>query len=147
MGNRNVYILARKSMAVHFYTHSIMKRAKRVNLVDLGATENFMNLGYTKWLRLPIKKLAFKRNLYNVDGTENKSRKLKYYTDLEVQMGTKWVKMRFFLTDLGEHKAILGYSWFVAMQPRINWKNGWIDESQLLIIFRTKNSAKAHYLP
>jgi hypothetical protein len=82
-----------------------------------------------------------------VDRTENKSGKLKYYTDLEVQTGARHVKMRCFLTDLGEHKAILGYSWFVAMQPKIDWKNGWIDESQLPIILRMENSAKATYLP
>jgi hypothetical protein len=44
IGNKNVYISARKSMTVHFYTHSIVKRAKGVALVDLGATANFMNL-------------------------------------------------------------------------------------------------------
>jgi hypothetical protein len=76
-------------MTVHFYTHSIMKRAEGVALVDSGATENFMNLEHIKWLRLPIKRLAFEQNLYNVDSTENKSRKLKYYTDLEVQTGTR----------------------------------------------------------
>jgi hypothetical protein len=54
--------------------------------------------------------------------------------------------MWFFLTDLGEHKVILGYSWFAAMQPKIDWKNGWIDESQLPIILRTENSVKATYL-
>jgi hypothetical protein len=58
VGNRNVYISTRKSMTVCFYTHSIAKRAKGVALVDSGATENFMNLQYTQWLRLPIKKLA-----------------------------------------------------------------------------------------
>jgi hypothetical protein len=110
IGNRNVYISAKKSMTVHFYTHSIAKRAKGVALVDLGATENFMNLQYAQWLRLPIKCLAYERNLFNVDGAQNKSRKLKYYMDLEVQMGSNWTQMRFFLTDLGEHKAILGYS-------------------------------------
>jgi hypothetical protein len=78
---------------------------------------------------------------------ENKSRKLKYYTDLEVQTGAGHVKMRFFLTDLGEHKAILRYSWFAAMQPKINWKNGWINKSQLPIILRMENLAKATYLP
>jgi hypothetical protein len=134
-------------MTVHFYTHSIVKRAEGVALVDLGATENFMNLGYAKWLWLPIKRLVFKWNLYNVDGTKNKSRKLKYYTDLDVQMGARHIKMRFFLTDLGEHKAILGYSWFAAMQPKIDWKNGWINESQLPIILRMENLAKATYLP
>jgi hypothetical protein len=115
MSDKSVYISVRKSMTVCFYTHSIMKGAEGVALVDLGATENFMNLGYAKWLWLLIKKLAFEQNLYNVDGMENKSRKLKYYMDLEVQTGARHIKMRFFLTDLGEHKAILGYSWFMAM--------------------------------
>jgi hypothetical protein len=87
MSDKSVYISARKSITVHFYTHSIAKRAEGVALVDSGATENFMNLGYMKWLRLPIKKLAFEWNLYNVDGTENKSGKLKYFTDLKVQTG------------------------------------------------------------
>jgi hypothetical protein len=147
MSNKSVYILVRKSMTVHFYTHSIVKRAEGVALVDSEATENFMNLGYTKWLQLPIKRLAFERNLYNMDGTENKSGKLKYYTNLEVQTEARCIKMRFFLMDLGEHKAILGYSWFAAMQLKIDWKNGWINESQLPIILRTENSAKAKYLP
>jgi hypothetical protein len=54
-----VYILARKSMTVCFYTHSIAKRAEGVALVDSGATENFMNLQYAQWLKLPIKWLAY----------------------------------------------------------------------------------------
>jgi hypothetical protein len=145
-GNQNVYISVRKSMTVHFYTHSIVKRAKGVALVDSGATENFMNLQYAKWLRLLIKWLAFEWNLFNVDSMENKSGKLKYYTSLEVQTGTNKTHMRFFLTDLGEHKAILGYSWFTTVQPKIDWKWGWIDESHLPIIFCTDNAGKAKYL-
>jgi hypothetical protein len=69
-----------------------------------------------------------------VDGTENKSGKLKYYTDLEIQTGSNRTQMHFFLTDLGEHKVILGYLWFVVVQLKINWKRGWINESHLLII-------------
>jgi hypothetical protein len=42
--------------------------------------------------------------------------------------------MWFFLTDLGEHKAILGYTWFTVVQPWIDWKKGWIDAAQLSII-------------
>jgi hypothetical protein len=93
-----------------------------------------MNLEYVKWLQLPIKRLLFKRNLFNVDSMENKSGNLKYYMDLEVQTRMNQTRMWFFLTDLGKHKAILGYSWFAAVQPKINWKNGWIDMSQLPII-------------
>ena len=74
-------------MTIRFYIHTIAKRAEAVALVDSGATENFMNLTYTHWLKLPIHPLEKPRKIFNVDGTENKSGELKYYTDLEVQMG------------------------------------------------------------
>ena len=75
---------ARKSMTVRFFIHSVAKRAKATALLDSGATENFMNLLYTKWLKLPIKELAQPRKLFNVDNTENVSGELKHYTDLQV---------------------------------------------------------------
>jgi hypothetical protein len=96
-------------MTVQCYLHSIAKRAEVVSLVDSGATENFLNLTYAKRLQLPIKKLKEPQKLYNVDGTENKAGELQYYTDLEAHTGTTTHKLRFFLSDLGEHKAILGY--------------------------------------
>jgi len=55
--------------------------------------------------------------------------------------------MRFFLTQLGKHKAILGYPWFTAVQPKINWKKGWIDHTQLPIVFKAPNMAKAQFMP
>jgi len=93
-----------------------------------------MNLSYAKWLKLPIKNLEKPCQLFNVDGTENKAGMLKHYMDIEVQTGTSRNQLHFFLSDLGEHKAILGYSWFAAVQPKIDWKRGWIDSSQLPII-------------
>jgi hypothetical protein len=107
-------------MTVQCYLHLITKRAEVVALVDSGATENFLNLTYAKWLRLPIKRLKNPRKLYNIDGTKNKARELCYYMDLETRMGTVITKLRFFLSDLGEHKAILGYLWFAAVQPNID---------------------------
>ncbi len=74
-------------MTLRFFVHSIAKRAEAIALVDSGATENFMNLQYTKWLRLPIKQME-PRKLLNVNGTENKSGELHYYTDLQVQTGS-----------------------------------------------------------
>jgi hypothetical protein len=56
-------------MTVRFYTHSSQKRAEAVALVNSGATENFMNLGYAQWLGLAIYKLDKPRKLFNVDGT------------------------------------------------------------------------------
>ena len=101
----------------------------------LWATENFMNLQYACYLQLPIRRLPEPRKLFNVDGTQNKAGVLEYYTDLNVQTGGNCTYLCFFLLDLGENKAILGYPWFAAVQPKINWKRGWIDYSQLPIVF------------
>ena len=127
-------------MTVQFYIHSIAKRAEAIALLDSGATENFMNLSYAKWLKLPIKQLDKPRKLFNVDETKNKSSELHFYTDLQVRTGGQKVNLWFFLSDLGEHKAILGYPWFTATQPKIDWKRGWIDHTQLPIILKTNNA-------
>jgi hypothetical protein len=87
------------------------------------------------------------QKLYNVDGMENKAGELQYYTDLETRTGTTATKLRFFLSDLGEHKAILGYPWFMAVQPNIDWKRGWIDHTQLPIVLRASDAQKAMFVP
>ena len=134
-------------MTIRFTVHSIAKRANAIALVDSGVTENFMNLTYARWLRLPVKKMAQPRKLFNVDGTENKAGELQFYTDLHVRTGPEVTTLRFFLTELGEHKAILGYPWFVATQPKIDWKRGWIDHTQLPIILRAPNAKRATFTP
>ena len=134
-------------MTIQFFIHSRSKRAESIALVDSGATENFMSLEYTKYLHLPIRHLSITCKLFNVDGTPNKSGELQYFTDLQVRTGSQHTRLRFFLTNLGENKAILGYPWFAATQPRIDWKRGWIDHSQLPIIFRSDDAAKARFIP
>ena len=131
---------ARKSMTVRFFIHSIAKRAEAIALLDSGATKNFMNLSYAKWLKLPIKQLPKPRKLFNIDGSENRSGDLRYYTILNVRTGSTTIPLQFFLFDLGEHKAILGYPWFTAVQPKIDWKCRWIDHTHLPIIFRSPDA-------
>ncbi len=133
-------------MTVRVFIHSSSKRAETISLLDSGATENFLNLDYAKWLRLLIKRLPFSRKLFNVNGTENKAGQLQYYTDLAIRTGSTTMNMRFFLTQLGEHKAILGYPWFTAVQPKIDWKRGWIDHTQLPIVFKAPDAAKACFM-
>ncbi len=106
-----------------------------------------MNLTYAKWLQLPIKKMDELRKLLNVDGTENKSGELHFYTDLQVQTGTNYTNLQFYLTELGEQKAILSYPWFAAAQPKIDWKRGWIDHTQLPVILCANNMKKAVFVP
>ena len=134
-------------MTVRIFIHLNLKRAETISLLDSGVTENFLNLDYAKWLKLLIKKLLIPRKLFNIDRTENKAGQLQFYTDLAIRTGSTSTNMRFFLTQLGEHKAILGYPWFVAVQPKINWRRGWIDHTQLPIIFKTSDATKAQFLP
>ncbi len=134
-------------MTVRVFIHSNSKRAETISLLDSGATENFLNLDYAKWLKLPIKRLLFPRKLFNVNGTENTAGQLQFYTDLAIRTGSISTNMRFFLTQLGEHKAILGYPWFTAVQPKIDWKRGWIDHTQLPIVFKAADAAKARFIP
>ncbi len=44
-------------MTVRVFIHSTVKRAETISLLDSGATENFLNLEYTKRLHLPIKRM------------------------------------------------------------------------------------------
>ena len=67
--------------------------------------------------------------------------------DLQFKTGTQTTNQRFYLLDLGDHKAIFRYPWFAAFQPKVDWKRGWIDLSQLLIILSAPNTAKATYVP
>src|SRR6266403_451246 len=53
--------------------------------------------------------------------------------------------MRFFLTDLGPQQLILGYPWFAAMQPKIDWARGWIDYTQLPVVIRTPGAQRTTF--
>jgi hypothetical protein len=81
--------------------------------------------------------------VYNVNGTLNKKGDILFYTDLEVRTGQKYTNIRFFLTDLGPQQLILGYPWFAAVQPRIDWARGWIDYEQLPVVIKTPNAHRA----
>ncbi len=118
-----------------------------IALLDSGETENFMSLEYARYLQLPIKALAEPQRLFNVDRTQNKAGDLKYYTDLHTRTGSTQQMLQYFLSDLGKNKVILGYPWFAATQPKIDWGKGWIAHDQLPIILIASDAAKARFLP
>ena len=134
-------------MTLRIFLHSKSKRAETIALLDSGAMENFMSLDYTKYLHLPIKTLKEPRKLFNVDGTPNRAGDLKYFTDLTTRTETWSTTLRYFLSNLGDNKVILGYPWFAATQPKIDWAKGWIAYNQLPIVLRMPDTAKACFLP
>ena len=61
-----------------------------------------------------------------------------------MQMGQQRTKLCFFLTDIGDQKLILGYPWFTATQPNIDWAWGWIEAEQLPLILWAPEKKKVH---
>ena len=127
-------------MSIRVYLHTSNKRAETPALLDSGATENFINHHYATHMRLPVKKLPTPRKVFNVDGTPNKKGDIQFYTDLEVRTGQTNTNMRFFLSYLGPLRLIMGYPWFAAVQPKIDWAKGWIDYAQLPVVIKTTNA-------
>ena len=139
-----IYLSIQKSMQLHVFIHLTHKWDEAAALLDSGATENFIQESYAWQLKLPVKCLSHTWPVYNVDGTLNKNRHIHSYTDLEMQTGQWRTKLCFFLTDIGDQKLILGYPWFTAMQPNINWARGWINTEQLPLIIHAPKKKKVH---
>ena len=134
-------------MTLCIFLHSRSKRAETIALLNSGATEIFMSLDYAKYLHLLIKTLREPRKLFNVDGTPNRAGDLRYFTDLTTRTGMRSTMLRYFLSNLGDNKVILGYPWFAAAQPKIDWAKGWIAYDQLPIVLRAPDASKARFLP
>jgi hypothetical protein len=125
-------------MTICIYLNSLYKRAETSALLDSGTTENFINPNYVRELKMPIEELAEPCKVFNVDGTQNCHGQITHYTDLDVQTGDQMRMMCFFLTNLGKQKIILGYPWFAAVQPIIDWAKGWIAYEQLPVVIKAK---------
>ena len=119
-----IYLSIWKSMQLCVFIHLTHKCNEAATLLNSGVTENFIQEAYTQQLKLPIKHLPYTQPVYNVNRTLNKNRHIHSYTDLEMQTGQQRIKLCFFLTDIEDQKLILGYPWFAATQPNINWARG-----------------------
>jgi len=81
-----------------------------------------------------------------MDGTRNKAGALQFYMDVSLQTRDQCTNHCFFLSNLGENKAIFRYPWFTLAQPNIDWARGWINLLQLPIILRSPNMKKAQFV-
>jgi hypothetical protein len=96
-------------------------------LVDSGATENFVNIQMAECWAMPQKMLPKPQPIINVDGTENKAGMVKEACILEVEHRGDQQLQRFYVTDLGFDRILLGYPWLSAFNPRIDWKTGAVE--------------------
>ncbi len=137
LGLKNVFLCKYKSLNIPTILHLRHTKAEREVLVDSGATDNFISEKLLK--RMKIGKIPLKKPQYiwNIDGTYNKAGTIKEYVDLQVQVGPKKEEMRFLVTHIGEDKLVLGYPWLAAFQPKIDWKQAVLDETQQPLVIKT----------
>jgi hypothetical protein len=59
-----------------------------------------------------------------VDGTENQGGIISKSCVLCVQRGEQQLAQRFYVTNLGQDRIILGYPWLQEFNPEIDWEEG-----------------------
>jgi predicted aspartyl protease len=101
-------------------------------LVDSGATENFVDVRTTERWGMPRKKLFKPRPIVNVDGTENKAGAVTEACILEIKHQGLQKLQRFYVTDLGFDRVLLGYPWLSTFNPRIDWHAGTVEGRVIL---------------
>ena len=116
-----MYISRFNSVKLPIKVHSFKGQAEEVALIDSGATESFVDFKTVARLRLGTKRLPQKRPIRNIDGTSNQSGDITHYCDLLVSRGDKKEKTRFYVTNLGNDRFILGYPWLAEFNPQIDW--------------------------
>ena len=100
----------------------IARGRRRILLLQRRTSKTFMpTKGFRKErLSEPIK-------VYNVNGTPNKQRTIRYYVNLNIEIhGRNW-KERLLVTGLGKHRIILQLPWLRKTKPIIDWEKGTLE--------------------
>ena len=116
-----MYVSDRKNCINISFAFDKNKVAEKA-LLDSGATDNFINQRTVNRLHISTQRLAKPRILYNVNKTENKSRRITHYVDLEITWGMQTQVQRFYIANLGTDRFILGFPWLYEFNPDIDWR-------------------------
>jgi hypothetical protein len=135
-----MYISRYNSVTIPFEFETFKGKAEETALVDSGATENFIDYKTVERLRLGTKKLEQVRSLKNIDGTLNQAGSVTRCCDLVLTKGEQSEQVRFYVTNLGNDRFILGYPWLAKFNPDIDWPRAAVKGPKLTV--RTTLKAK-----
>jgi hypothetical protein len=119
-----MYISWRRALQLPMDIVTYQGRQEEVALVDSSTIHNFIDTSTVKKLNLGTRKIPWPIEIYNVDGTHNQDGKVEWSVHLYIKSGEQQIKTKFFVTNLGRDRIILGYLWFEAFNPKINWREG-----------------------
>jgi hypothetical protein len=119
-----MYITRRKALEIRLDFLTYRGKAEETALIDSGTTENCIDYRTIAKLRLGTQKLSKPCPIINVDGTRNSGRIIKHCVHLYVTQEQKEERLKFYVTNLGRDRIILGYPWLEAFNPEISWAEG-----------------------
>src|SRR5229473_2459884 len=105
-----------------------MKKA----LLNSRATESFIHPQLAKELALATYLLKKPRQVQNIDGTSNRLGKVTKEAKFQVFHESHCQTHRFLIADIGEDNIILGYLFFEAANPMIDWPTGKVHGTLVL---------------
>ena len=100
------------------------KKVQTKALVDLGATINFINRVVIENNNLVTYKLANPYCIINANGTSNKAGQITEYVQAYIKIGSHRITQHLFVTNLGNKKMMIGYSYLYKHNPNIDWQKG-----------------------
>ena len=92
-------------------------------MIDLGATDDFIDRDFCITNQLPLEKMEKPREIFVVDGKSSSAGPITHTTMVPMDIGTHREIVTFQVANLKKHEAILGMPWLRKHNPRINWTN------------------------
>jgi hypothetical protein len=96
-------------------------------------TECFIHPKVVEQLQLKRIKLPKPQKVKNVDGTLNQSGEVTKEIILIVKHNGRPQKHLFYVANIGEDDIILGYPFLEATDPKINWREGMLEGTVILL--------------
>ena len=101
--------------------HALIGASPVKVLLDTGAQAMFM--GFRMAERLGLRSKPVERVQQVAFGKENSVDMLTEYVTAQVQLGSYWKDLNFYLADIGD-LAIFGVPWFLTLRLSLDWSSG-----------------------
>ena len=111
------------SISISLYKSDTRKITETTALVDGGAMNCFIDLYLAYWMRWSLTKLHHPIIAQNANWTKNLGGLIQYQIVLSLWV-QDWLESQIFYVLNFKDNVILGYSWLVKNNPKVNWAKG-----------------------
>ena len=142
LNNENDYIM------VTIKLHSITRQITINEMIDSGATEDFIDKGFCGKYNIRTTQAKSLREVYLADGRPSAMGPITHTAKVPMDIGSNRELAIFQVAKLPTHEVILGMPWLKQHSPRIDWGQGKITfESERCTTWCLKESPVVYAIP